>query len=102
MLCVEDYTQARSAEQMGVTANGNVYVRPNTSRPTYLVVWSRGRGNPAVYSNLTSFRAATGQEKSGKLITAPLAAPDAEAWPDTRSTPGPKPAPKPGPKPAAA
>jgi parallel beta-helix repeat protein len=78
MLCVEDYTQARSARQMGVTANGDVYVRPNASRPTYLVVWSRGAGDPAVYTNLTSFRAATGQETSGRLISGPWAAPVTE------------------------
>jgi parallel beta-helix repeat protein len=71
MLCVEDYTQTRSAEQIGVTANGDIYMRPNASLPTYLVVWSRGPGNPAVYNDLASFRAATGQEASGRLIRGP-------------------------------
>jgi len=79
MLCVEDYTQTRSAEQMGVTADGDVYMRPNDALPTYLVVWSRGRGNPAVYTDLASFQAATGQEASGKLVRS------------TGGDPGPKP-----------
>ena len=102
MLCVEDYTQARSAKQIGVTANGDVYVRPNSSRPTYLVVWSRGRGDPAVYSNLTTFRAATGQERSGKLIRGAGSAPAPTPGPKPGPTPVPAPGPTPGPKPAAA
>ena len=47
LLCVEDYSHQRSAEQMGVTANGNVYARPNISTPTQLVVWSTRRREPA-------------------------------------------------------
>jgi parallel beta-helix repeat protein len=68
MFCVEDYSHLRSAAQMGVTANSNVYNRPNTSTPTLLVVWSRGAGDPAVYPTLTAFRSATGQEGAGQLI----------------------------------
>ncbi len=82
MLCVEDYTETRSAEQMGVSANGDVYMRPSASLPTYLVVWSRGPGNPAVYTDLASFRAATGQETSGRLISGPWGAPDPNPDPE--------------------
>jgi parallel beta-helix repeat protein len=66
MLCVEDYSQERSAEQIGVTANGNVYLRPSYT-PRYLVLWSRGPLNPALFENLTTFRSATGQEMAGAL-----------------------------------
>jgi trimeric autotransporter adhesin len=73
MLCVEDYTRTRSAEQIGVTANGNIYMRRSTSRPAWVVVWSRGSADPAVYKDLTSFRNATGQEATGRLTDSPSA-----------------------------
>jgi parallel beta-helix repeat protein len=66
MLCVEDYSQQRSAEQIGVSANTNVYLRPSYS-PRYVVVWSRGPLAPALFENLTTFRSATGQEMAGTL-----------------------------------
>ncbi len=62
LLCVEDYAHQLTAEQMRVTSNGNVYRRAAASRPTWLAVWSRGAGNPAVYTSLAAFQAATGQE----------------------------------------
>lgn len=65
MLCVEDYSQERSAAQIGVTADANVYSRPDTTKPAQLVVWSRGAGNPAVYLTLAAFQAATGQDPNG-------------------------------------
>jgi hypothetical protein len=68
LLCVEDYSAERSAEQIGVTANGNVYNRANSSTPSWAVVWSRGAGNPAVYTGLGAFRTATGQESDGHLF----------------------------------
>ncbi|MFT3832716.1 MAG: right-handed parallel beta-helix repeat-containing protein [Micropruina sp.] len=66
MLCVEDYSKKKSAEQMGIVANGNVYGRPSASRPTWLVVWSKGAGNPGVYTTLSAFKSATGQESRGR------------------------------------
>ncbi len=68
MLCVEDYSHERSAAQIGVTANSNVYNRPSSTSPALLVVWSRGAGDPATYTTLTAFRTATGQEGAGQLI----------------------------------
>jgi hypothetical protein len=62
LLCVEDYSKQLSAEQMQVTALGNVYQRANTSSPTWVVVWSTGAGNPKVFNTLAAFKAATGQE----------------------------------------
>ncbi len=44
LLCVEDYSQQKTAEQMGITANSDVYHRPTASQPSWLVVWSRGPG----------------------------------------------------------
>jgi hypothetical protein len=69
LLCVEDYSKERTAEQIGVTAKGNVYNRPNASNPAWVVVWSKGAGNPAVFTTLAAFQSATGQEAGGQLAT---------------------------------
>jgi hypothetical protein len=68
LLCVEDYTKTRTAEQIGVTADGDVYNRLTTSSPTWVVVWSAGSGNnlnPYVYTSVSAFRTAKGQEAHG-------------------------------------
>ena len=62
ILCVEDYSHERSAAQMNITSDGNVYQRSSASMPAWAVVWSRGVGNPAVYTNIPAFAAATGQD----------------------------------------
>ena len=62
VLCVEDYTFVRSAAQIGVSSSSNMYNRLSAGTPSWLVVWSRGAGNPAVYTTLDAFRTATGQE----------------------------------------
>lgn len=73
LLCVEDYSQQESAGQMGITANSNVYHRASGGQPTWIVVWSRGPGNPAVYTTLAAFTGATGQEQLGReFIGAPI------------------------------
>jgi hypothetical protein len=66
LLCVEDYSHQMTAAQMGVTANGNVYHRSSSASPTWLVVWSKGAGNPAVFTSLSATSAATGQEQRGR------------------------------------
>lgn len=68
MLCVEDYSGRFTAEQLRVNATGNLYSQDRAGSVQYFIVWSRGAGNPAVYHDLTSFRNATGQEKSGRLV----------------------------------
>ena len=65
MLCVEDYSKQRTADQIGVTANGNVYNRRAASSPAWLVLWSQGAANPTAYSSLAAFRTGTGQESGG-------------------------------------
>lgn len=69
LLCVEDYSQQLSAEAMGVTTSGNVFHRASGSVPAWLVIWSRGAGDPAVYSTLGGFRSATGQSKHDIELT---------------------------------
>lgn len=62
LICVEDYSKQMSGEQMRVQSSGNIYQRDTPSAPTWLAVWSRGAGNPAVHTTLSSFQK-TGQEK---------------------------------------
>ncbi|MFT4297379.1 MAG: right-handed parallel beta-helix repeat-containing protein [Micropruina sp.] len=67
LVCVEDYSATKTAEQMGVTFNGNVYGRA-TSKPTWLAIWSRGKvnPNPYVFTTLAAFKSTTGQEARGR------------------------------------
>ena len=68
LLCVEDYSQQESAEQMGITANSNVYHRASGGQPTWLVVWSGG-STPRIFTTLAAFTAATNQERLGREFT---------------------------------
>ena len=69
LLCVQDYTGRWTAEQLNVTADGNVYQRVDSRSPSGLVLWSRGPLAPAVFTTITGFRAATGQESSHVFLT---------------------------------
>jgi len=68
LLCVEDYSHQKTAAQMGVTADGNVYHRTTAGAPTWLAVWSRGAAdrNPYVFTTITGLRSTTGQEAHGR------------------------------------
>ena len=68
LLCVEDYSNQMSAEQMKITANSNVYSRSSASQPKWLAVWSRANvnSNPHVFTSLAELRSTTGQESKGK------------------------------------
>lgn len=63
LLCVEDYSGRWTAEELGIDANGNVYQRPRASAPQWVVVWSRGAGDPAVFTSVRDFEIATGRER---------------------------------------
>ncbi|MFN8168668.1 MAG: right-handed parallel beta-helix repeat-containing protein [Candidatus Nanopelagicales bacterium] len=65
VLAVEDQTKTRTAEQMAITSDDNVYLRASSTAPSWEVVWSAGSGNggnPYVYTTLAAFRTAKGQE----------------------------------------
>lgn len=62
-VCVEDYSKTYSADQLNVTVNGGVVQRNAANAPSWVVVWSRGAGDPAVYTSLEAFNSATGQAK---------------------------------------
>jgi trimeric autotransporter adhesin len=72
LLCVEDFTHQRSAAEMDVVADGNVYGRRDDGSPRWLVVWSSGGGNPKVFTTLEDFRRKTGLEVNGRVVTTPL------------------------------
>ncbi|WP_460366919.1 right-handed parallel beta-helix repeat-containing protein, partial [Actinocorallia lasiicapitis] len=74
VLCVEDYSHERRAEDMKIAADGNLYHRPDGT-PAWLVVWSSGPGNPRTFTTLAAFRSATGQEPHGSSPTGPLQPP---------------------------
>jgi parallel beta-helix repeat protein len=82
LLCVEDYSKQLTAEQMNVTALGNVYQRPSTSAPAWVAVWSTGSGNPKVFTTLAAFKSGTGQE-SVSLALDGKAATNANGSPST-------------------
>lgn len=69
LLCVEDAALHRTANQIGVTADGNVYARPATGTPTWTTVWANGGDNPEVYASLPAFTKATGQDAHSIEIT---------------------------------
>ena len=70
LLCVEDYSGSKSAEQMGISANGNVYGRTSALQPKWVSVWSRAdkNPNPLVFLTLKDFTATTGQETRGREL----------------------------------
>ena len=53
---------------MGVTSNGSVFNRAFATTPGWLTVWSQGAANvnPAVYSTLAGYQAATGQDGASR------------------------------------
>jgi parallel beta-helix repeat protein len=60
---VQDNALNRTAAQMGLTLDSNVYARPNVNSPSWLVAWPTGATNPAVYTSVAAFRSATGEEQ---------------------------------------
>jgi trimeric autotransporter adhesin len=67
IVCVEDYTHERSAEQIGVHTHGNVYNRIDTTTAK-AIIWSKGIGNPTTFATINAYRTATGQD-TNSLVT---------------------------------
>lgn len=66
-LCVEDYSQQMSAEQMRVSSDANMYQRNDTSSPRWIAVWERaGTTAPFVFTRLADLTKATRQEVRGR------------------------------------
>ncbi|QRQ79991.1 right-handed parallel beta-helix repeat-containing protein [Glutamicibacter protophormiae] len=64
IVAVEDYSKQFSAEDMKISLGSNIYNRATGSSPQWSVVWSKGAGNPAVYTTLSAFQKATSQDAS--------------------------------------
>lgn len=62
LLCVEDYSGTYSAEELKVTALGNVYHRALPASPESAVIWAMDAGEPALFASPDDFMSATGQE----------------------------------------
>jgi parallel beta-helix repeat protein len=68
MVCVEDFSHERSAAQMNIVSNGNVFKRTSATTPVWAAVWSTGAGNPAIYNTIAEYSAATGQDRNSVAI----------------------------------
>ena len=68
-LCVQDSALHRNAATIGINAGSNVYNRPTTTSPGWLVTWPNGAPNPMVFSTITDFYKITGQEAYGLEFT---------------------------------
>ncbi|MFZ1287365.1 MAG: right-handed parallel beta-helix repeat-containing protein [Candidatus Phosphoribacter sp.] len=66
LICNEDYSRQATAEQMGLSLNGDLYQRVSSSSPAWLTIWSRGATNPYVFTTLYSWTSTTGQESRGR------------------------------------
>jgi hypothetical protein len=64
VLAVEDHSHETNANAMNIKTNGNVYQRENSKAPSWIVAWSRGVGDPAVYFSIAEYAKATGNESS--------------------------------------
>lgn len=71
LVCVEDYSGRFSAQELNVTADGNLYHRPGDRSPRWLVVWSRGPREAYVFADVGEFRSTVNQETTGLLVTEP-------------------------------
>ncbi len=63
LLCVEDFSERFTAEDLRIHASGNIYQRRDRSSPTWAVVWSVGAGDPDVFTSVRAFHQATGEER---------------------------------------
>jgi hypothetical protein len=66
LLCVEDTALRRTAQAIGVTAAGNLFVRADAAAPRWTVVWASGQLNPTVFTTAAAFTTATGQNPNVK------------------------------------
>jgi trimeric autotransporter adhesin len=61
----DDYTNTRTAEQMQITADYDLFARPSTAALGSEVAWSNRPNGTKYFSSVAAFRSATGQEMHG-------------------------------------
>lgn len=82
LLCVEDYSGRWTAAEMDVTALGNVYQRPDSLSPKWIVVWSRRDKDPYVFPSVDDFRETVYQEgESAEFTGTPVLSEDLQPLP---------------------
>ncbi|MGO4296748.1 right-handed parallel beta-helix repeat-containing protein [Glutamicibacter sp. MCAF14] len=69
ILAVEDYSGTYTAQQMKISLASNAYHRISATNPKWSSVWSKGAGNPAVFTTLPAFSKGTGEELNSFEIT---------------------------------
>lgn len=69
LLCAEDYTYTESAEQMHIASNGNVYNRASSSSPSWVSIWTKGKGGAYTFTTLAAMKSTTGQEARSREYT---------------------------------
>lgn len=69
ILAVEDFSAAFTAEQMKISLDSNMYHRTGATNPSWTVVWSKGAGNPSVYTTLSAFVKAKAKDQKSFEIT---------------------------------
>lgn len=67
-LCSEDYSKRYSASQLNLSSQSNILQRTKASSPNWLVVWPGTSGKPGVYTTLSAFSNATGQDKNSTSV----------------------------------
>ncbi len=76
LLHVNDWTEQRSAAQMGVTSNNTLFWAPAGSART-VSLWGRWPSQQAISSSLQAHRASTGQGSGSRVVGGNLPAVDA-------------------------
>ncbi|MHA6669453.1 right-handed parallel beta-helix repeat-containing protein [Homoserinimonas sp. A447] len=66
LLWVEDYSREHSAEDFGITVEGNLYARAENGDPATIVAWPMSASGSTLFSTLEDFTDSTEQEKSGR------------------------------------
>jgi parallel beta-helix repeat protein len=59
VLCAQDTSLRRTPEQIGLTADGNVWARPGATTPTALATWPTGSSSTRMYATLAALTAGT-------------------------------------------
>jgi len=69
IVAVEDTTRSRTAAAMGVTFNNDAYAQQTGYTAAWWFGWANYPSSYPVFSSLSAFRSATGQESRGASVT---------------------------------
>lgn len=66
LIWVEDYTRARSAADLGILVEDNLFARADDGSPRTAIAWPMRPGDVTRFDSLDAFTRAAGQESSGR------------------------------------